>query len=78
MLFEKITLYTEIFKTRKVELWIFFTQFIHEKRPQNKFSRKKILKMCILNIIFIIFHNFIIPLYKVYSHLCAYALNPIS
>ena len=33
--FEKnITFYTEIL-TLKVELWIFFTRFSREKRPQN-------------------------------------------
>ena len=37
--FEKITFYTEIL-TRKVELWIFFTRFTHEKTQQNNFSRQ--------------------------------------
>ena len=37
---KKLTFYTEIL-TRKVELWMFFTRFTHEKTPQINFSSKK-------------------------------------
>ena len=45
--FEKITFYAEIL-TWKVELWIFFIRFTHEKMPQNNFSQCLLTTLCIV------------------------------